>query len=169
MRVVEGSGGMAMSIGRTTGHRLRGLDRLVAAAADVMARPAAHRLPASKVPSRWLIERGPTRASAVVDVIGGFPGSIRSANLLTRTTVVTTDRYLVVGEGTATGFAIRLQDVIGAGLVRSAAQTTPALVIRYRDGDTAGSGCGSEACHARSPARGARRRSCGRSPPGRCR
>jgi len=74
--------------------------------------------------------------AADVDVLGGFPGSIRVVNYLARTTVVVTDRCLIVGEGTRTGFAIPRDDLLGVGLVRAARQAAPALVIRYQDGDT---------------------------------
>jgi hypothetical protein len=135
-RVVEGTGNMAMSIGKTTGHRLRSVDRLMATAVDLVARPTAHRSQTSAVPSRWLIERGPTRATAAVDVVGGFPGAVRAASLLTRTTLIISDHYLVVGEGTPYGFALPLADLLGAGVFRSATQATPGLTIRYREGDT---------------------------------
>lgn len=134
-RVVEGTGNMAMSIGKTAGHRLRGVDRLMATAASLMARPKAHRSHTPAVPSRWLIERGPTRATAAVDVVGGFPGAVRAASMLTRAEMIISDHYLVVGEGTSHGFALPLADVLGAGLIRSAAQATPGLVVRYREGD----------------------------------
>jgi hypothetical protein len=126
---------MAMSVDEGHGHRLGGFDRLMATATELISLPSVRRAPAPNVPSRWRIERGTTRSTASVDVYGGFPGSIRSASLLTRTSLITTDRYLVVGEGTGAGFAIRIEDMIGAGIVRSAAQSTPGLTIRYRDGD----------------------------------
>jgi hypothetical protein len=132
---LEGEHNMAMSVGKGHGHRLGGFDRLMATAANLTSRPSGSRSHASRVPSRWKVERGTTRATASVDVIGGFPGSIRSANLLTRLALTTTDRYLVVGEGIGEGFAIRLEDVLGAGIVRSPARSTPGLSIRYQDGD----------------------------------
>lgn len=125
---------MAVLIGNSTEQWLQGVDRLVAAAADML--PTSSSLPwkADRAPARWLIERGTAEASAPVDVYGGFPGSIRSANRLERTGLIATGRYLVVGEGTINGFMVPLADILGAGVVRPSRQANHGLVIRYQDG-----------------------------------
>jgi hypothetical protein len=91
-----------------------------------------------QVSARWVLERGSVRASAPVEVIGGFPGSLRSSNRLQKTTLIATDRYLVVGEGSTTGFALPMRDVLAAGLVRPSRQANVGLVVHYQDGPAVG-------------------------------
>ena len=131
----KGLGTMAMSASRGAAQQLHGTGRLAATMGHLLARPQTARLPSGKVPSRWLIERGSVRAAATVDVHGGFPGSIRTGNRLPRTSAIVSARYLVVGEGTADGFALPLDDILSAGLVRVAGQPVPGLVVRYREED----------------------------------
>lgn len=140
---------MAVLIGNSTEQWLQGVDRLVASAADLL--PNASSLPwkADRAPARWLIERGSAEVTASVDVYGGFPGSIRSANRLERSHVIANARYLVVGEGAPNGFMLPLADILGAGVVRPSRQANHGLVVRYQDGP----GVGTFALHFRGVAR----------------
>jgi hypothetical protein len=122
---------MAMSASRQPARQIQEAGRLNATAQTRAATATRGR----KVPTRWLIERGATRAAAAVDVRGGFPGSIGIGNHFPGTKVVVSARYLVVGEGDSRGFALRLHELRGAGIVRPGRQALPALVIRYQDGD----------------------------------
>jgi hypothetical protein len=85
-----------------------------------------------------MLERGSVRASAPVEVIGGFPGSLRSSNRLQKTSLIATDRYLVVGEGSTDGFALPMRDVLAAGLVRPSRQANVGLIVHYQDGSEIG-------------------------------
>lgn len=120
---------MAMSASRQPSRQIQEAGRLNVPARQ---RPVARR---RKVPTRWLIERGATRVAAAVNVRGGFPGSISIGNQFPGTKVIVSARYLVAGEGDSRGFALRLDALRGAGIVRPGRQAAPALVIRYQDGD----------------------------------
>lgn len=127
---------MEMDVARRPEQLLRGMDRLLAAVAEALPqRPARPRVTA-RVPSRWLIERGETRVEVPVDAIGGFPGSLRAMNRLGGTRVIATMRYLVVGEGTARGFAIPMRDVLAASVIRPDRRENHGLAVWYRDGES---------------------------------
>lgn len=126
---------MAMNVGSRPEQLLRGVDRLVAVAADVVPRIPALPRRHGHIPARWLIERGTTRVQAPVNVFGGFPGSLRSMNRLDNVRLVATMRYLVVGEGTAHGFAIPIRDVLATALARPGRRSNHGLRVWYRDGD----------------------------------
>lgn len=126
---------MVMNVGSRPEQLLRGVDRLVAVAADIVPQIPALPRRHDHVPARWLIERGTTRVKAPVNVFGGFPGSLRSMNRLDDVPLVVTMRYLVVGEGTPYGFAVPIQDVLSVALVRPNRQSNHGLRIWYRDGD----------------------------------
>jgi hypothetical protein len=130
---------MATSVGSRPEQLLRGVDRFVAALADAI--PQAPALPrrAARVPSRWLIERGASRIEAAVNVQGGFPGALRSMSCLDDTRLIVTARYLVVGEGSAHGFAIPMRDVLEVSQVRPDHRSNPGLMVWYRDSDRVGS------------------------------
>lgn len=129
---------MAVTIGNSTEQWLLGVDRLVATTVDLFPKWSSMPWKANRAPARWLIERGTIEASAPVDVYGGFPGSIRSANVLERTQVIATARYLIVGEGTLHGFMLPLNEIFGAGVVRPSRQANHGLVVRFRDGVNVG-------------------------------
>ena len=124
---------MAMSPSEGSAQQLPGTAAVSATAQQSL--PAAGVRRTKKVPTRWLIERGAARASAPVDVRGGFPGGIRIGNVLERVQLVVSARYLSIGEGAAAGFALRLHELRGAGLVRHGRQAAPCLVVRYQDAD----------------------------------
>jgi hypothetical protein len=129
---------MAVSIGATSERWLQGVDRLVIAMADAM---PAFRRPASRadrIPARWVMERGAVIASAPVNVLGGFPGSLRAMNRLVAASLLITDRYLVVGEGTPDGFALPIGRILAVARVRPSAHANPGLVIHYQDGPGVG-------------------------------
>ena len=129
---------MAVNIGTAPERWLRGVDRLVAATADLLPGSATGSRRGERLPARWIMQRGPVRASAPVDALGGFPGSLRSRNVLECTTVVVTSRYLVVGEGTGDGFALRMDDLRAAGMIRPSPQANPGLVVSFQDGVATG-------------------------------
>lgn len=129
---------MAVTIEMAPERWLRGMDRLVAGAVEMLPSFSMPARRQNEVSARWVMERGPVRTMAPVDVLGGFPGSLESANRFQGTTVLVTSRYLVVGEGTAGGFALPIADVLAAGIVRPSRQTNPGLVIRYQDGSSVG-------------------------------
>lgn len=129
---------MAVSIGATSERWLQGVDRLVAGACDLLPQMS---LPsrAGAVPDRWVMERGPARAAATVNVLGGFPGALRSMNRLPSTSLIVTQDYLVVGEGTPEGFALPMQAVLAAGMVRYSSRSNPGVVVHFQDGPAIGS------------------------------
>jgi hypothetical protein len=130
---------MDINVARRPGQLLRGMDRLLAVVADAIPQIPPRPRVASRVPSRWLIERGETRVDASVTALGGFPGSLRSMNRLLDAHLVCTLRYLVVGEGTSTGFAIPMRDVLSVSLVRPDHRSNHGLIVWYRDGDATAS------------------------------
>jgi hypothetical protein len=130
---------MEINAGARPEQLLRGVDRLLAVAAEAIPRLPARPHRAARVPARWLIERGETRVDAAVAALGGFPGSLRSMNLLDHVRLVGSSRYLVVGEGTAHGFAIPMRDVLAASIVRPDARSNDGLRIWYRDDARTGS------------------------------
>jgi hypothetical protein len=129
---------MAVNIRTAPERWLRGVDRLVAVTADLLPGSATGSRRGERLPARWVMQRGPVRANAPVDALGGFPGSLRSRNVLERTTVIVTSRYLVVGEGASDGFALRMDDLRAAGMVRPSPQANPGLVVSFQDGAATG-------------------------------
>ncbi len=127
----KGTQSMAVNIGTAPERWLRGVDRLVAGMANLLPGSATR---GRRIPAHWVMQRGPVRATAPVDALGGFPGSLRSRNALERTTVIVTSRYLVVGEGTNDGFALRMNDLLSAGMVRPSPRSNPGLVVSFQDG-----------------------------------
>jgi hypothetical protein len=126
---------MAINVVSRPEQLLRGVDRFVAVMADALPHlPALPRAEAA-VPARWLIERGTTRHEIAANVLGGFPGSLRSMNRLDKVSVIATMRYLVVGEGTPSGFAIPMRDVLAVAKVRPDRMSNPGLRLWYRDGN----------------------------------
>lgn len=130
---------MEMDVARRPEQLLRGMDRLLAVVAEAIPQLPARPRAASRVPARWLIERGETRVEIPVEAIGGFPGSLRAMNRLGGTRAIATMRYLVVGEGTAHGFAIPMRDVLAASVIRPHRRENHGLAIWYRDGEATGS------------------------------
>lgn len=128
---------MAINVGSRPEQMLRGVDRLVAVVADAVPHLPSLSRRAGHIPSRWLIERGTTRVQVPVNVLGGFPGSLRVMNRLDDVQVIATMRYLVVGEGTAHGFAIPMRDVLAATVIRPGPRSNAGVAIWYRDGDRA--------------------------------
>lgn len=128
---------MAVSIGSTSERWLQGLDRLVAGAFDLLPQMS---LPsrAGAVPARWVMERGPARAAATVNALGGFPGALRSMNRIRSASLIVTGEYLVVGEGTPEGFALPMQTILAAGVVRHSSRSNPGVVVHFQDGPTVG-------------------------------
>lgn len=130
---------MDSNVARRPEQLLRGMDRLLAVVADAIPQMPSRPRVASRVPSRWLIERGETRVEAPVVALGGFPGALRSMNRLADVHLICTVRYLIVGEGTATGFAIPMRDILSVSMVRPDRRSNHGLVVWYRDGDRTGS------------------------------
>lgn len=130
---------MDINVARRPEQFLRGIDRLLAVVADAFPQMPSRPRAMASVPSRWLIERGETRLQSPVVALGGFPGSLRSMNRLHDASLICSARYLVVGEGTATGFAIPMRDVLSVSMVRPDRRSNHGLLISYRDGDATGS------------------------------
>lgn len=130
---------MAISVGSRPEQVLRGVDRAVAVLADAVPQAPPRSRRDTHVPARWLIERGDTRVRVSVNLLGGFPGSLRSMNRLERSSLIVTSRYLSVGEGTAHGFALPMRDVLAATVVRPSRRMNTGLRIWYRDGQQTGS------------------------------
>ena len=130
---------MDINVARRPEQFLRGIDRLLAVVADAVPRLPSRPRAASRVPSRWLIERGETRVEAPVVALGGFPGSLRSMNHLSGVNLTCSVRYLVVGEGTSAGFAIPMRDVLSVSMVRPDRHSNHGLMVWYRDGGSTGS------------------------------
>jgi len=141
---------VAVSVGTTPERWLQGLDRLVAATAELFPAVPALLPRQDRLPTRWVLERGPVLAASPVDVLGGYPGSLQTCNRFERTHVIVTERYLVVGEGSREGFALPMSDILAAGVVRPSSQVNPGLIIQFQDG----SGVGSFALNFRGLARG---------------
>lgn len=120
---------MAISIGATSEHLLKGFDRVIASVVDVLPRGKAQ-----PIPRAWQAERGTLISFAKVRVAGGFPGSTRSQHMLSKTTLHLTDRWLILGEGTANGFALPLARLDGCAIQDTGGLQPPQLVIWYREG-----------------------------------
>jgi hypothetical protein len=130
---------MEINVGGRPEQLLRGVDRMLAVVAEAVPHLPSQPRHATRVPSRWLIERGETRVDAPVVALGGFPGSLRSINRLDDVRLIGSARYLVVGEGTSHGFAIPMRDILEVALVRPDRRSNHGLVIWYRDGAQTGS------------------------------
>jgi hypothetical protein len=130
---------MEIDVARRPELVLRGMDRLFAVAAEAIPQATPRTRVASRVPARWLIERGETRVEAPVAALGGFPGALRAMNRLDDSRLICTLRYLVVGEGTSHGFAIPMRDVLSASVIRPDHRSNHGLAVWYRDGETTAS------------------------------
>ncbi len=128
---------MAISIGATSEQLLRGIDRAITSVA--MALPGGSVRAVAPIPKAWKAERGIDVASTRVTIAGGFPGSLRHQHVLPRTTLHLTDRWLIVGEGTPTGFALPLERIDGCSVQFSSGLQPPYMVMWYRDGAMTGS------------------------------
>ncbi|MCA9833654.1 MAG: hypothetical protein KC435_06905 [Thermomicrobiales bacterium] len=125
---------MAISIGATSEHLLKGFDHVIASVVDMLPRGKSQ-----PIPRAWQAERGTLISFAKVRVTGGFPGSTRTRHALPKTTLHLTDRWLILGEGTANGFALPLARLDGCAVRYSGGLQPPHLVIWYRDGAGSGS------------------------------
>lgn len=130
----EGAQRMAVSIAPAPERWLQRLDRFVAEVVNLLPDVPMPSFRRERVPTRWILERGPIRASAPVDVLGGFPGALHSTHHFRDTALIVTERYLVIGEGAPDGFAIPIVDVLSAGLIRPSRQANLGLIIHYQDG-----------------------------------
>ena len=128
---------MAISLGATSEHLLRGIDRLIGSLASAMPVPNLSRH--TRRSRSWAAERGADILVGRVDVAGGFPGSLRWQQHLAATTLHLTDRWLIVGEGTPNGFALPLARIVGTAVQGSGGLKPPCLTIWYQDGDLTGS------------------------------
>lgn len=128
---------MAISLGGTSEHLLRGIDRLIASLVSVVpARGLKHR---KRLARSWGTERGRDILVARVDVSGGFPGGLRWQQHLTATTLHLTESWLIVGEGTPNGFALPLPRIAGIAAQGTGGLKPPCLTVWYQDGDFTGS------------------------------
>ena len=93
----------------------------------------------AKITRAWEANRGRDRLIAQVDIAGGFPGGLRWQNMLTSTTLHLTDRHLIVGEGTKTGFALPLAIIAGSAIQHTTGLKPPCLTVWFQDADQIGS------------------------------
>lgn len=128
---------MAISLGATSEHLLRGIDRLIASLASAV--PVRSLPRRTRLSRSWGAERGADILIGRVDVAGGFPGSLRWQQHLAATSLHLTERWLIVGEGTPNGFALPLQRIAGTAVQGSGGLKPPCLTIWYQDGDLTGS------------------------------
>lgn len=128
---------MAISLGATSEHLLKGIDRAIASLVSAVPVRALQRK--TQVPRAWSSERGIDILIAQVDVLGGFPGSLRWQQRLGGTTINLTDSWLIVGEGTPNGFALPVQRLSGAAMQGTGGLKPPCLTVWYQDGDLTGS------------------------------
>lgn len=129
---------MAISIGATSENLLRGIDRMIASVATML--PARRSSRRHVYLSRaWESSRGTEVVRAQVDVSGGFPGSLRWQQHLENTTLHLTDAWLIIGEGTNSGFTIPLNRIAAVSVQSFGGLQPPCLVIWYQDGDMNGS------------------------------
>jgi hypothetical protein len=84
--------------------------------------------------SEWAIRRGNQRYAGTFDVIGNFPGFEEFAGLIVNAEVIVTDRFLIVDEGAAHGFAIGLGWLIDVSADPDP-ETFGDVLIRYRADD----------------------------------
>ena len=128
---------MAISLGATSENLLKGIDRMVASVVSVLPSQSVRRYP--RISRAWQASRGEEIASAQVDVCGGFPGSLRWQQRLTNLSLHLTDTWLIVGEGTNTGFTLPLDGLVGVSVQGRGGLQPPCLVLWYQDADTVGS------------------------------
>lgn len=130
---------MAITLGTTSENLLRGIDRLVVAVAGVIPARQSRRVPA--IPRAWGAQRGTGIVQAQIDIAGGFPGSLRWQQQLQNTSLHLTDLWLIVGEGTPSGFAIPIDKISGVAIQSDGGLQPPNMVVWYRDADQIGSFC----------------------------
>lgn len=128
---------MAISLEATSENLLRGIDRMIATVASAL--PARNTRQQLAIPRAWASQRGEEITQARVDVSGGFPGSLRSQQRIFNTTVHLTDSWLIVGEGTNTGFALPVDRIAGVSTQSFGGVQPPCLVVWYQDGELHGS------------------------------
>lgn len=130
---------MAITLGTTSENLLRGIDRMIVAVAGVLPVRQSRRSPV--IPRAWGAQRGTTVVQAQIDITGGFPGSLRWQQQLHNTSLHLTDLWLIIGEGTASGFAIPINKISGTSVQSGGGLRPPNLVVWYRDADMIGSFC----------------------------
>ena len=130
---------MAINLGTTSENLLRGIDRLIVAVAGVV--PVRQSRPVPAIPRAWGAQRGIVTAQAKVDIAGGFPGSLRWQQQLQNISLHLTDLWLIVGEGTTSGFALPIDKITGVAIRTGGGLQPPCLVVWYRDADQNGSFC----------------------------
>lgn len=128
---------MAISLGATSEHLLKGIDRAIASLVSAVPVRALQRK--THVPRAWSAERGVDVLIAQVDILGGFPGSLRWQQRLGAISLHLTDSWLIVGEGTPNGFALPLFRLAGAALQGGGGFKPPFLTVWYQDGALTGS------------------------------
>lgn len=128
---------MAISLGATSENLLRGIDRMIASVATAL--PVRGARQRTLIPRAWASQRGEEIARAQVDVSGGFPGSLRWQHHLENTPLHLTDQWLIIGEGSSTGFALPIYRVAGVSIQGFGGLQPPGLVIWYQDADLHGS------------------------------
>lgn len=102
-------------------------------------RPAIADLPSFDPPPlspshAWHSERGEILFETACDVVGGFPGYARVGGRLRGHRLRVTERYLLVGDGSAHGFGLPIRQLDGSAFIPIDDHEDYALRIFYRDG-----------------------------------
>lgn len=87
----------------------------------------------------WASRRGEDLVRAQVDIVGGFPGSLRWQQKLANTTLHLTDSWLIIGEGSNSGFTLPIERITGTSTQSFGGLQPPSLAVWYQDGDMRGS------------------------------
>jgi hypothetical protein len=82
----------------------------------------------------WSSLRGDVLAREEVELVGGFPGSAVHANRFRRARLSISERWLIVNDGRADGFAVAFDRIESMTIVPGSARSRYAIQIRYRDG-----------------------------------
>lgn len=137
IRMFQPGWSMAISLGSTSENLLRGIDRMIATLATALPVRGVRQPPA--ISRAWASQRGLEILREQVDVAGGFPGSLRWQQRLNSTSLHLTDTWLIIGEGSPSGFTLPLDRIVGASMQRFGGLRPPGLLVWYQDGDMHGS------------------------------
>lgn len=86
-------------------------------------------------PASWTAERGEPRWEGSANLAGGFPGAAQLGGGLTAARITLTDRYLLVNEPRADGFAMPLHWIEGSCHLAHPGRGEAELRVFYRGGD----------------------------------
>ena len=82
--------------------------------------------------ARWELLRGQELAHVTAELFAGFPGAAHVGGRSGHAHLTISDRYLIVNDGEANGFALPLPALRGMSLLPSPAAGDPAIRLRYQ-------------------------------------